>query len=351
MKRTFLKILILFSYTHTLICMEGKLCSLHPRTIVYAPWRATPAYPKLKNDSLPCRLCALAHEKNDEKALILHRGNYNFIVINSNPYIYRGIHVMIIPYFHEKHLYKIPEDARKEAIKFSRILHQYFSERCYEIDSNYNIGKNACASIAEHAHQHFLCNYNPRCCNLIEAIEQNQTYIINQKLRYKIIKKLSRKYMQTNTLPLTPTQKSSCYYCEKLQENTHGKNLIIHEGKHSSIMFDHNPFCYGHLSIIPHEHYEQQEHIPYDILHEMNNLAVKIYPILLSLLHIDDINIGMTSYGTKNSQKDHIKLQLVPRESAPSLSPTLNKHYINENILELYEKLVKKFKKKERNKN
>lgn len=347
MKLTFLKTLLLFSCMHSLICMDNKSCS-HARAIVYAPWRKNHVYTDV-DDSLSCKLCSLAHKKNDKKALILHRGNYNLIVMNSNPYIYDGVHLMIVPYFHEKHLYKIPEYARKEALKFSHIIHQCLSQRCYEVNSNYNIGKNASASIPEHLHQHIIGDYEPRCYNLIEAIENQSPKTINLKFRYKILKHLFSQ--KINTLPLTMLRSSSCYYCKKLQENSLEKNLIIHEGKYSSIMFDHNPFCPGHLSIISHNHYEQQEQIPYDTLQEMDDFAVKIYPILLSLLNIDDINIGMVSYGANTLQRDHIKLQLIPRQETPSLLPALNKYNIHEDIPLLYEKLVKKFKKEEKNKN
>ena len=103
-----------------------------------------------------CVFCELLSLGDDEKALIVHRGEFNFIILNAYPYT--SGHSMIVPYEHVDSLNKLHEAASQEIMTLTRKLEASLFELYHPDGMNIgmNIGKAAGAGIAGHIHMHAL---------------------------------------------------------------------------------------------------------------------------------------------------------------------------------------------------
>src|SRR5580704_4992178 len=99
---------------------------------LWTPWRY--AYVSSTEKSPSCVFCDAVKADNDEKTLIVYRGQHCFVILNAYPYT--PGHVMIVPYAHLDELRKL-----------------YHPDG---INLGMNIGKAAGAGIAGHIHMHVL---------------------------------------------------------------------------------------------------------------------------------------------------------------------------------------------------
>ena len=93
---------------------------------------------------------------DDERALIVHRGRHNFIVLNAFPYT--SGHSMVVPYQHVDRLSKLPAEALAELTELTQQLEAILF-KVYQPDGvnlGMNIGKAAGAGVAGHIHMHVL---------------------------------------------------------------------------------------------------------------------------------------------------------------------------------------------------
>lgn len=121
---------------------------------LWTPWRYT--YVASVDKTAGCVFCLLLNSGDDEKALIVHRGEFSFIVLNSYPYT--SGHVMVVPYEHVDRLNRLPEAAANEMMALTRRLEDVLTE-VYSpngINLGMNIGKAAGAGVAGHIHMHVL---------------------------------------------------------------------------------------------------------------------------------------------------------------------------------------------------
>ncbi|HLH32864.1 MAG TPA: HIT domain-containing protein [Terriglobia bacterium] len=124
---------------------------------LWTPWRyayVTTADTSRDGDS--CIFCGLLRSGDDEKALIVHRAEHNFIVLNLFPYT-TG-HSMIVPYEHVDQLHKMAPAAAAEMMELARHLETAFFELYHPdgVNIGMNVGKAAGAGIAGHLHMHAL---------------------------------------------------------------------------------------------------------------------------------------------------------------------------------------------------
>lgn len=124
---------------------------------LWTPWRycyVTTA--DTSGDGQGCIFCGLLRAGNDEKALIVHRAKYNFVILNAYPYT--SGHSMIVPYDHLDRLYKLPQPAAMEMMALAQQLESAFMELYHPDGANVgmNVGKAAGAGIAGHIHMHAL---------------------------------------------------------------------------------------------------------------------------------------------------------------------------------------------------
>ena len=124
---------------------------------LWTPWR----YSYLTSadtsaDAPSCIFCELLRAGDDRKSLILHRGEYNFVILNAFPYT--SGHSMIVPYEHLDRLHKLPAAAANEMMALSRQMEITLIElyRPDGVNLGMNVGKAAGAGIAGHIHMHVL---------------------------------------------------------------------------------------------------------------------------------------------------------------------------------------------------
>jgi ATP adenylyltransferase len=121
---------------------------------LFTPWRY--AYITTADKAPECVFCAQAREKDDAKALIVHRGEHCFVILNAFPYT--SGHVMIAPYEHLDQLQKLSSPAAQEMMvlmqKLEGILRQLYHPD--GLNMGMNLGKAAGAGVAGHIHMHVL---------------------------------------------------------------------------------------------------------------------------------------------------------------------------------------------------
>jgi ATP adenylyltransferase len=121
---------------------------------LFTPWRY--AYITTADKAPECVFCAQAREKDDAKALIVHRGEHCFVILNTFPYT--SGHVMIAPYEHLDQLQKLSSPAAQEMMllmqKLEGILRQLYHPD--GLNMGMNLGKAAGAGVAGHIHMHVL---------------------------------------------------------------------------------------------------------------------------------------------------------------------------------------------------
>ncbi len=121
---------------------------------LWTPWRFTYVTDAAKNDR--CIFCDLIALGDDAKALIVLRGERNFIVLNRFPYT--SGHVMIVPYQHVADLAACDSDVLDEMMQLARRM-QIALAAAYKPDG-YNLGMNlgrcAGAGVTGHLHLHVL---------------------------------------------------------------------------------------------------------------------------------------------------------------------------------------------------
>ena len=120
---------------------------------IWAPWRIQ--YIQMEKPE-GCILCEKPGQNNDAQNYILHRGDKNFIILNSYPY--NPGHLMVAPYRHVASLEKLTDEERREHFEIVsrsvRVLRQVFNPGGFNI--GINLGKTAGAGIEDHFHTHIV---------------------------------------------------------------------------------------------------------------------------------------------------------------------------------------------------
>ncbi len=121
---------------------------------LWAPWRY--AYVSTADQAPECVFCHLQGMGDDERALIVHRGRHNFVVLNAFPYT--SGHSMVVPYQHLDRLSKLPEESLCEMTELTQQLESILFEvyRPDGVNLGMNIGKAAGAGVTGHIHMHIL---------------------------------------------------------------------------------------------------------------------------------------------------------------------------------------------------
>lgn len=128
--------------------------------ILWNPWRY--AYIKSsEKDSTAvnggCAFCGiLGNAASDEENYILHRAEFNFVVLNIYPYI--SGHLMIVPFEHLADLDAAGKKTTDEMTDLTKhcqtVLREVYQPNGFNIGINQ--GRAAGAGVAGHLHQHIL---------------------------------------------------------------------------------------------------------------------------------------------------------------------------------------------------
>jgi len=126
--------------------------------VLWTPWRMQYIKKALSEEG-KCVFCELPKMKDDE-ALIVYRGEYNYVVLNAFPY--NTGHLMIVPYRHVGDLLDLSDEELSEAMKLLKLSIKALKE-AYKpegINAGWNVGRAAGAGIPGHVHMHVV----PRWC-------------------------------------------------------------------------------------------------------------------------------------------------------------------------------------------
>ena len=121
---------------------------------LWTPWRYT--YVSRGEPVPSCIFCDKAASADDEENFVVHRGEYNFILLNLYPY--NNGHLMVAPYEHVATLGGVSDAAAAEMMALARLAEKHL-RRVYRprgINIGMNIGECAGAGVASHVHMHVL---------------------------------------------------------------------------------------------------------------------------------------------------------------------------------------------------
>lgn len=128
--------------------------------VLWSPWR----YDYIKGgETKPqtaknnCVFCSiLENSASDEEKYILHRAEFNFVILNIYPYI--SGHLMIVPYAHLADLDNAKKKVTDELMDLTKrcqtALREVYNPNGFNLGMNF--GKAAGAGVAEHFHMHIL---------------------------------------------------------------------------------------------------------------------------------------------------------------------------------------------------
>lgn len=103
-----------------------------------------------------CIFCDAAASDSNERNLVLHRGQWVFVILNRYPYT--SGHLMIAPYEHVARLSAANENATAEMMHLTRQAEQILEEVYHPDGLNFgmNLGEAAGAGFEQHIHLHVL---------------------------------------------------------------------------------------------------------------------------------------------------------------------------------------------------
>ena len=118
---------------------------------LWAPWRLE--YVQQADDAVGCIFCA-AVDGDDERHLVVHRGEHTLVVLNKFPY--SSGHVMVAP---QRHVASLDALRDVEALEIHRLATEALAALAatYKPDGynlGWNLGRVAGAGIVDHVHLH-----------------------------------------------------------------------------------------------------------------------------------------------------------------------------------------------------
>ena len=121
---------------------------------LWTPWRYQ--YITAPEEKGACIFCLAAQSADDERTLVVHRAERNFVMLNRYPYT-TG-HLMVVPYDHVSSLELLSPETLSEQAMLARDAERHLRAvyRPDGLNIGMNLGKCAGAGIADHLHLHVL---------------------------------------------------------------------------------------------------------------------------------------------------------------------------------------------------
>ena len=123
---------------------------------IWAPWRLEYVKDAAKDSETDCIFCAKPNVGDDEAALIVHRGELCFVILNRFPYT--NGHLMVAPYEHVATLPDLNRDTVTEMMALSQramtALEETYTPHGYNVGCNQ--GRVAGAGVEHHIHMHVV---------------------------------------------------------------------------------------------------------------------------------------------------------------------------------------------------
>jgi ATP adenylyltransferase len=152
---------------------------------LFSPWRY--AYVSQAHKASGCLFCELPQTGDDEKALIVHRDKYCYVVVNSYPYT--SGHVMVVPFQHTDQLLRLSPAGAQEMMELTRRLEGILRDIYHPegLNLGMNLGKAAGAGVADHLHMHVLPRWTADA-NFISVIGETRVLPEDLTTTYKRIR-------------------------------------------------------------------------------------------------------------------------------------------------------------------
>jgi ATP adenylyltransferase len=123
---------------------------------IWAPWRLPYVKDASKDNEAGCIFCIKPAEEDDEKNLIVHRGERCFVILNLFPYT--NGHLMVAPYAHLATLPELDADTVAEMMGLAQramtVLDEKYNPQGY--NAGLNQGRVAGAGYDAHIHLHVV---------------------------------------------------------------------------------------------------------------------------------------------------------------------------------------------------
>lgn len=121
---------------------------------LWTPWRSK--YIQGPRGNINCIFCTAADGKEDDKTLVVHRGEHCFVLLNRYPYT--AGHAMVAPYVHVSRLTQADDAVTAEMMRLARRLERIVDQLYHPNGMNLglNLGEAAGAGIEQHIHLHVL---------------------------------------------------------------------------------------------------------------------------------------------------------------------------------------------------
>ena len=121
---------------------------------LWAPWRMK--YVQSHEPITHCIFCQVQVQTDDEKNLLIFRGQYSFVILNRFPYT--SGHLLVVANLHRPTLEDLNAPARSEMMELATrgmvVLRKVYHPSAFNFGAN--IGEAAGAGIAEHVHLHVV---------------------------------------------------------------------------------------------------------------------------------------------------------------------------------------------------
>jgi ATP adenylyltransferase len=152
---------------------------------LFSPWRY--AYVSQAHKASGCLFCELPQIGDDQKALIVHRDKYCYVVVNSYPYT--SGHVMVVPFQHTDQLLRLSPPGAQEMMELTRRLEGILRDIYHPegLNLGMNLGKAAGAGVADHLHMHVLPRWTADA-NFISVIGETRVLPEDLTTTYKRIR-------------------------------------------------------------------------------------------------------------------------------------------------------------------
>lgn len=121
---------------------------------MWTPWRMR--YLNGETRESGCVFCNRLANDNDVESFVLHRTQYNFVIMNLYPY--GSGHVMIVPNHHAAGPNELDQAARHDMADLLPLMMDVLRRtlNCAGFNAGFNFGSAGGAGIAEHMHQHIV---------------------------------------------------------------------------------------------------------------------------------------------------------------------------------------------------
>ena len=127
---------------------------------LWTPWRMEYIRSAMEEGDEVCFLCDLPAQDDDEKNLILARGERAFVILNRFPY--NPGHLMVAPFRHTGELEDLGEDELRDVDgllqRSIRALKEEYQPHGFNL--GVNLGRVAGAGIPDHVHWHVVPRWN-----------------------------------------------------------------------------------------------------------------------------------------------------------------------------------------------